>query len=106
MKVSYFMNKGIMIKLFSSSTIVYYYIQNIKQHIITQVRVNIILGSILVKLGRIDEALQWYDKSILLNPNDDSVYNAKGDYDNEIVGLLLKNLGRFDEAIYLYDKAI
>ena len=59
----------------------------------------IIIKVFLLKfLKNYDEALQFYDKAIELNPKNSWVYNNKGN--------ILRELERYNEAIQCYDTAI
>lgn len=49
-------------------------------------------------LGCTEEALDAYERSIQLDPNDDFVYHCKGD--------VLYDLERYEEALAAYDQAI
>jgi tetratricopeptide (TPR) repeat protein len=55
-------------------------------------------GNILDNLGRLDEAIDSYDKFIEIKPNDHEAWNNRG--------ISLFNLGRLDEAITSFDMAI
>ena len=52
----------------------------------------------LYKLGKYDEAIKWYDKSLAINPNNDDTWNNKGN--------ALDDLGKYNEAIKCYDKSL
>ena len=51
-----------------------------------------------IDLGRYDEAIQYYDKALQIDPNDTVALNNKG--------VALSDLDRYDEAIQNYDKAL
>lgn len=51
-------------------------------------------GNALNYLGRYEEAIEYLDKALAINPNHDNASRNKG------------NLRRYDEAIQCYDKAI
>lgn len=51
----------------------------------------------MIKLNRFEDALQCYNKTIKLNPNNSFVYTNKG--------LLLVDLNKHEEAIECLDKA-
>jgi tetratricopeptide (TPR) repeat protein len=55
-------------------------------------------GGALYFLGKYDEAIKCYDKSIEIDPDNPVVWNNKG--------LALNSLGKYDEAIKCYDKII
>jgi tetratricopeptide (TPR) repeat protein len=55
-------------------------------------------GYALNSLGRHMEAIDAYDKAILLEPNDADAYKYKGE--------VFANRGMLDEAQKLYDKAV
>ena len=55
-------------------------------------------GDIFKNKKRYDLAIECYDKSIKLNPNDADAHSNKGD--------VLDNEGKYDLAIKEYDKAI
>jgi len=52
----------------------------------------------LASLGNYEEAIQWYDKVLGINPTDLSALNNKG--------VALYNLGYYEEAIQWYDKVL
>jgi hypothetical protein len=52
----------------------------------------------LAGLGHYDEAIQWYDKVLNIDPTNISALNNKG--------VALYNLGHYDEAIQWYDKVL
>ena len=58
----------------------------------------IVIGLSYSESGRDKEALDFYDKSLKINPNYGGAYNNKG--------LSLSKLGRYEESIYLYNKVI
>ena len=51
-----------------------------------------------INLERYDEAIQYFDKALQIDPNDTVALNNKGD--------ALYQLGKYDEAIQNYDKAL
>lgn len=55
-------------------------------------------GQDLALRGRYEEAIECYDKSISLNPEDADAYNNKGNS--------LSALGKYEEAIKAYNKSI
>ena len=55
-------------------------------------------GLALYNLGKYEEAIEWYDKVLKIDPNDVNALNNKG--------LALNNLGKYQEAIEWYDKAL
>ena len=57
-----------------------------------------ILGAAAQKLGKFDEAIDAYQKVILLKPDLAEVYSN--------MGVALKEQGKFDEAIEAYQKAL
>ena len=56
------------------------------------------LGVVLVKAGRIDEAMRQYQAALELDPNYADAYNN--------IGWVLADGGKFDEAITRYQKAL
>ena len=44
---------------------------------VSKVRSYNILATVLIQLGRLDEALLYFDKAIQLNPKNDSAYKNK-----------------------------
>ncbi|MCP4213298.1 MAG: tetratricopeptide repeat protein, partial [bacterium] len=54
-------------------------------------------GERLAKMGKIEEAIQLFDRSYKVNPNDEVCLNAKGK--------LLAKMGKFEQAIELFDHA-
>ena len=57
-----------------------------------------IKGLALINLNRFEEAIECYDKSLKINPNDFKAWNNKA--------FSLHNLNRLDEAIKYYDKSL
>ena len=57
----------------------------------------ILNGIELFSQGRYEEAIQFYDQALAINPNDKDGWNGKGDS--------LHNLGKYEEAITCYDFA-
>jgi tetratricopeptide (TPR) repeat protein len=55
-------------------------------------------GNVLFNLGRYEDAIASYDKTIEFNPNDNAAWNNRG--------IVLHQLGLFEDAIKSYDKAI
>jgi tetratricopeptide (TPR) repeat protein len=55
-------------------------------------------GIALSRLGREDDAIQFYDKVLALNPNSEQALNNKG--------LSLAHLGRFEESLQAIDKLL
>ena len=54
-------------------------------------------GLALDNLGKYEEAIEWYDKTLKIDPNNVfALYNK---------GFALNNLGKYQEAIEWYDKA-
>jgi tetratricopeptide (TPR) repeat protein len=56
------------------------------------------LGNVLKNLGKVDRAVEHFDKSLELKPNSPEVHNN--------LGTLLDKLGRFDEAVEHYERAL
>ena len=56
------------------------------------------MAAALQAQGKLDQALQAYDRSIQLKPDDAKTYHNRG--------LTLKALGRLQEAVQSYEKAI
>ncbi len=56
------------------------------------------MGNVLQVQGKLDEAIEAFNKSIALKPDYADAYSNKG--------LILKNLGKLDEAIEVYNKAL
>jgi tetratricopeptide (TPR) repeat protein len=56
------------------------------------------LGNKYLNQGNYTEAIKYYDKALVIDPNYVSVLNSKG--------VALKNLGNYTEAIKYYDKAL
>ena len=52
----------------------------------------------LHNLSKYQEAIEWYDKALKIDPNNILALNNKG--------LALSNLGKYQEAIEWYDKAL
>ena len=57
-----------------------------------------VLGIVLQRLGRLEEALQAFNKAIQLNPDYAEAYSNRG--------VALQELGRLKEAVQAFDKAI
>ena len=55
-------------------------------------------GDELLKQGKYDEALKYFDSALDLNPKDDRAWRRRGD--------ALEKLGKYNEALESYDKAI
>jgi tetratricopeptide (TPR) repeat protein len=55
-------------------------------------------GDALYKQGRYQEAIEYYDRALAMDPNDVSALNNKGN--------ALGDLGRYQEAIEYYDRAL
>ena len=55
-------------------------------------------GLELLSLGKYDEAIEYFDKSLETDPDNDDALNFKG--------VSLESLGKYDEAIEYFDKAI
>ena len=55
-------------------------------------------GKLYHDVKKYKEAIQCYDKSLEIEPNDATTLNNKG--------LALRNLGRYEEAIQCYDKSL
>ena len=53
-------------------------------------------GLALGNLGKYQEAIEWYDKALKIDPNYVDALNNKG--------IALNNLGKYQEAIEWYDK--
>ena len=53
---------------------------------------------VLDDMGKYEEAITWYDKALVDNPNYLDALNNKG--------YALDNLGKYEEAITWYDKAL
>ena len=51
-------------------------------------------GLALNNLGKYEEAIEWYDKALKIDPNDVNALNNKGK--------ALYNLGKYQEAIEWY----
>ena len=51
-----------------------------------------------INLGKYDEAIQYYDKALQVDPNYTDALNNKGD--------ALYDLDKYDEAIQIFDKAL
>ena len=53
---------------------------------------------LFTSLGKYQEAIEWYDKALKIDPNNVFALNNKG--------LALSNLGKYEEAIEWFDKAL
>jgi len=56
------------------------------------------LGNVLKNSGKVDQAVEHFNKSLELKPNSPEVHNN--------LGTLLEKLGRFDEAVEHYERAL
>ncbi len=56
------------------------------------------LGNVLKNAGKVDRAVEHFNKSLELKPNSPEVHNN--------LGTLLDKLGRFDEAVEHYERAL
>jgi tetratricopeptide (TPR) repeat protein len=56
------------------------------------------LGNVLKNSGKVDQAVEHFNKSLELKPNSPEVHNN--------LGTLLDKLGRFDEAVEHYERAL
>ena len=57
-----------------------------------------LLGNVLYRLQRYEEAIASYDRALELKPDDDQAWNNRG--------IVLDNLQRYEEALASYDKAL
>ena len=55
-------------------------------------------GTELLKNGKYEESLSYFDQALILKPNDPDLLNKKG--------VVLRSLGRYDEAIECYNKSL
>ncbi len=55
-------------------------------------------GDKLVEDGKYDEALDFYEKAFIINPNDPDLWNKKG--------IALRSLGRYDEAVECFNQSL
>jgi len=55
-------------------------------------------GNGLLKLGRYEEAIRYFDKALEIDPRNETVLNNKG--------ISLASLGRYEESIRCFDKAL
>ncbi|CAK73487.1 unnamed protein product (macronuclear) [Paramecium tetraurelia] len=60
----------------------------------------------LEKMNRLNEALEYYDLAIEINPEISEFYYRKGIIDGDLLGLTLNKMKRFEEALECYDSAI
>jgi len=56
------------------------------------------MGKKQLEDGQYDDALNLFQKAILLNQNDPDLWNLKG--------IALRSLGRYDEAISCFNKSL
>ncbi|MCP4220643.1 MAG: tetratricopeptide repeat protein, partial [bacterium] len=54
-------------------------------------------AELLAKMGKVEEAIELFDRAFQVNPNDEVCLNAKAE--------LLAKMGKFEEAIELFDRS-
>jgi tetratricopeptide (TPR) repeat protein len=59
---------------------------------------NLVLGNAMYSKGQYQEAIGYFDKSLQLDPENNTIWNNKG--------LALAKLGKIDEAIECYERAL
>lgn len=55
-------------------------------------------GTRLLKEGKFEEALNFFDQALLCNQNDPELWNHKG--------VALRSMGRYDEAMECFNKSL
>jgi tetratricopeptide (TPR) repeat protein len=64
----------------------------------TKIQALIRKGTSLVEDGKYEEALEYFENALALNPNDPDILNKKG--------VVLRSLGRYDEAIECFNRSL
>ena len=55
-------------------------------------------GNIFLKRGKFDDALDFFEQALFLNPDNPDLWNYKG--------ITLRSLGRYEEAMECFNKSL